>query len=301
MSESNTVEDLLGMVKRRLGRSRWQAVGCSVRGAAHLRADTPNQDRIGLDPESGTGDRVVIAVADGHGSARYLRSATGAALAVKAAQDCLRDFVVRLRRRRPTTATLAEEAQAIPRLIVDRWRSAVEQDLATSPFTDEEVQRLSALGEDVMESVRANPPLAYGATLLAVLATPRHVICWQLGDGDILGVSGNGTVERMVSRDPRLLGVETTSLCGRDAWNDFRVAAHAVTDKGPRLVLLSTDGYSNSFSDEASFFRVGTDLASIIRRDGLAAVRRQLPTWLEETSRDGSGDDISVGILRRTN
>src|SRR5436309_2091126 len=63
----------------------WRVIGKSIRGASHFRSGLPNQDAIGWSPESGAARELVIAVSDGHGSAKYFRSGTGAALAVQAA------------------------------------------------------------------------------------------------------------------------------------------------------------------------------------------------------------------------
>ena len=67
----------------------------------------------------------------------------------------------------------------------------------------------------------------------------------------------------------------------------------------PELILLATDGYANSFREDAGFLKVGSDLLGIIRTDGLDKVNENLETWLTETSKAGSGDDITLGILCR--
>ena len=68
----------------------------------------------------------------------------------------------------------------------------------------------------------------------------------------------------------------------------------------PALILVSTDGYANSFVDEAAFLQVGSDFLNVIRTDGLAEVQANLETWLSGASQAGSGDDITLGILCRT-
>ncbi|MBA3599932.1 MAG: hypothetical protein H0W45_01640, partial [Acidobacteria bacterium] len=65
-------------------------------------------------------------------------------------------------------------------------------------------------------------------------------------------------------------------------------------------VLLSTDGYLNSFSDEAGFFQAGTDILNMLAAEnGFDAVNENLKAWLEEATRMGSGDDCTVGIIYR--
>ena len=65
----------------------------------------------------------------------------------------------------------------------------------------------------------------------------------------------------------------------------------------PALILLSTDGYPNSFRDEAGFLQVGSDILRLIRENGLASVNDQLAGWLRDSTRAGSGDDVTLGIL----
>ncbi|MDQ3699739.1 MAG: protein phosphatase 2C domain-containing protein, partial [Chloroflexota bacterium] len=67
--------------------ARWRVVGTSVRGASHRRHGLPNQDALRWWPESGLGPPLVLAVADGHGSAKCFRSDVGSRLAVAAAVE----------------------------------------------------------------------------------------------------------------------------------------------------------------------------------------------------------------------
>ena len=63
--------------------------------------------------------------------------------------------------------------------------------------------------------------------------------------------------------------------------------------------MLSTDGYANCFGTDEGFFRVGADLLAYLRADGIGYVGENLGEWLRESSRDGSGDDITVGLVAR--
>ena len=70
-------------------------------------------------------------------------------------------------------------------------------------------------------------------------------------------------------------------------------------DSLPALILVSTDGYANSFREEHGFLAVGVDLMKMIRSEGLGPIRKNLESWLREASELGSGDDVTVGILWR--
>ena len=67
----------------------------------------------------------------------------------------------------------------------------------------------------------------------------------------------------------------------------------------PALILAATDGYANAYRDEASFRQVAGDFWTLLRDEGEAAVQPHLTEWLNEASQQGSGDDISVGLVWR--
>ena len=71
----------------------------------------------------------------------------------------------------------------------------------------------------------------------------------------------------------------------------------ALAGAPPALILAATDGYANSYRDEASFQQVARDLWEMLRDEGVETVRSNLKNWLNEASQQGSGDDITVGIL----
>lgn len=266
----------------------WRVVGRSVRGATHERNGLPNQDAIHWLPVSGRGSSAVLAVADGHGSARYSRSHIGAALAVEQGVQLIDEFINSQADVDNLSLIKHATEEWLPRTLVRNWSEAVNEHLKTEPLTPDE---LSVVGVESW--------VAYGATLLLAAVTERFVLYLQLGDGEILTVNDRGDVSRPMTKDERLFGNETTSLCASDAWRDFRVnfqPLHA-TQSHPALILLSTDGYPNSFRDESGFFKVGSDLLQVINENGLARVEQDLEGWLRDSTRAGSGDDVTLGLL----
>ena len=189
--------------------------------------------------------------------------------------------------------------------LVWRWKAAVEADLLARPLCEEELETLAAKdGPGARRTLERNPWIAYGATLLAVLAAEGYVAYFQIGDGDILAVSEAGQVSRPLAGDPRLFAGETTSLCSRDAVRHLRTGLHLLgkgAPPAPALIVLSTDGYANSFRTDADFAQVGADLLAMVRSEGLDAVGGCLEAWLHEASALGSGDDVTVGIISRVN
>ena len=283
----------------------WRVIGKSVRGASHVRTGLPNQDSIRWLPESGTGLSLVLTVSDGHGSARCFRSSVGAGLATKTAAKVIPEFLESLPEPpgfiAGPSAIKRWATENLPREIVHRWREAVADHAFAHPLTDLERERLDAkVDVGKRRRVVLDPILAYGATLLTVVVAESFIFYLQLGDGDILTVSEMGEVSRPpLPTDERLFANETTSLCSRDAWRDFRSYFQVISAPPPALILVSTDGYANSFRDEAGFLQVGADILEMIHSDGLDAVDENLETWLAEASQEGSGDDITLGILYR--
>lgn len=281
-------------------RAEWRVMGETVPGASHLRAGIPNQDAILQVRESGRGLPVVVSVSDGHGSDKCFRSDRGSRFAVKRAAQLVAEF---LDESRGLTDHAALETRAkvyLPREFVRRWREAVEADLKARPFTEAELETVVKKdGPRGRELVEANHLLAYGATSLTVAVTDSFALYLQLGDGEILNVSAAGEIERALPEDVRLFANETTSLCTPDAEKNFRVRLQMLAGETPALILLSTDGYVNSFSDSAGFLKVGSDLLEMLRADGFDPINASLKGWLEEATRSGSGDDCTLALLCR--
>ena len=284
--------------------AKWRVIGKSVQGVAHKRADgLPNQDAIDWLPESGTGLPLVLAVSDGHGSAKCFRSDVGARLAVEMAKKVIQELLESLPEAPSRSLDKRWAEENLPREIVRRWEDAVADHLSSRPLTSAELDRIDAKeGASKRRQVVSAPVLlGYGATILAVLVVESFIIYLQLGDGDIVTVSETGEVTRPpFPADERLFANETTSLCSRDAWRDFRSHFPVISGSPPALILVSTDGYANSFRDEAEFLKVGSEIWEMICSHGLDKVDECMETWLSETSKKGSGDDITLGIICRT-
>lgn len=265
--------------------NNWQLLGCSVRGIQHNQRNLPNQDAIGWL----TAPRI-MAIADGHGSLRSFRSQEGAQLAVQVALTTLEKLAVYDPHHPDLLTQLKRQAiDKIPYTLVEHWRIAVEQHIQNNPFSSEECKQLTG-----MDSL-----LAYGTTLLTVLITQAFIVCWQLGDGDILIVWRDGQVEHPIPPDERLLANATTSLCTKNAWRDFRYHLQPLVNAPPDLILLCTDGYTNSFAENTGLQQAGWDFLQLLDTEGSQMVDKHLPNWLAETSQAGSGDDTTVGLLYR--
>lgn len=285
----------------------WHCNGKTVQGASHVRTKLPNQDAICWWPnwpEFGLGPPLILAVSDGHGSAKSFRSDIGAALAVDLATKVLRQFFQLEEQPDELNANISMINHMVqtqlPETLVNSWQEAVKNELGKEPFTSDEWAALEKEdGTAARQAVEKNPTLAYGATLLAVVVAEHFILYLQLGDGDILCVDTNGKTTHPFPRDEKLIANETTSLCLPNAWREVRVRLVRYSENPPALILVSTDGYSNSFRSESDFLMIGQDYREMIRSAGIDGVQKQLTSILKESSQQGSGDDITLGIIKR--
>jgi hypothetical protein len=285
-------------------RPGWIALTASERGASHVAVKTPNQDAVAVQPLGAAG--LVAAVADGHGHTRHSRSARGSKIAVEVGcqvsqeiADLLQPVDLETAGGSPGAAT-ADVAATVKRLaeladellvpeVVSRWRAAVLQDVAQDPFTEAEEGRRRK-GDD--------ETIAYGSTLLLCIALPDWLILAQIGDGDVIGVRVDGTLELPVPIDPALDGLVTTSLCGKNPIADFRVAVVSAAQAPLLALMLATDGYGNAQMLEEWPASFSKDMAWLLRERDINWIETQLPAWAARcASADGSADDTTVALL----
>ena len=278
---------------------RWRVTGASRRGSSHVRSGLPNQDAFEY-WASADGNTAVMAVADGHGSALCFRSEAGSHVAVTTAVELLRKFATTIRSGQSVCA-IADRARAVlAEELTQSWRAAVAGDLAAKPFTPAEWASLAALeGWKGQQVVQRHPELAYGSTILAVVATTTYVLCMQLGDGDILFADSDGETRRALPKDDQVVPKQTASLWRRDAAAEFRVHVHEGPDDLPALIFAATDGYAESYESDREFLEIGRDYLRIIRNEGFGSVEHRLKGLLNAASCGRSGDDITVGLLSR--
>jgi hypothetical protein len=191
--------------------------------------------------------------------------------------------------------TLAQET--LPQVITRAWRDAVAEDLALAPLTPEELELLKGRrGKQAVRRIVLDPIRAYGATLLIVGVAEAFILYMRIGDGEVLTVSASGEIGQPLP-GVDTPGDETDSLCSANAWRDLSSVYQTLAGDPPALILLTTDGYANSFTTEEGFFKVGTDLLLMLREQGLDSVGSRLERWLDQASREGSGDDCTLGLI----
>ena len=143
---------------------------------------------------------------------------------------------------------------------------------------------------------RRSSSTRYGSTLLLALIDRSE--CWvgQIGDGDILLVRPDGSIEAPITKDETLLGTVTYSLSSRDSPDLWRTARFPLGTGG--LLLMATDGLSDSFENPESEFRVfARSLLERVTGFGIERVGSALPGWLDGYSQNGSGDDMTLVLV----
>jgi Protein phosphatase 2C len=272
----------------------WLCTGKSVMGASHKRSQLPNQDAIAWypnHPELAQGSPIILAISDGHGSPRNFRSDIGSQKAVEAALKVIHELFISKRSQEQSPEYNLKAIKDIaenklPERLVREWINSVKKHYQENPFQEDEFKRLVQKDGE------------------AAIVTEPFILYIQLGDGDILCVDSQGNTKAPISKDSRLIANETTSLCMENAWNEIRVRlevyAENSLDNIPALILVSTDGYANSYPSDEEFCKIGPDYLEMIRSQGIQSVHQELNTFLDETSQGGSGDDITLGIISRT-
>ena len=174
-----------------------------------LAADpTPLTGLEAASEERGVEPRCILAVADGHGDRKYVRSSRGARFACRAsvaastdlldfAADAYEESLKRGQLRRQPNIEIDNYVSAdLPRAVVKYWHDDVWDSAQVEPndldasllgLTPEEWNETFAIDDGDKRLQGQIPPLnwrrLYGSTLLGFAATARLAAVWQIGDG----------------------------------------------------------------------------------------------------------------------
>lgn len=241
------------------------------------------------------------AVADGHGSPHYLRTDRGSRLAAECALDCVCEFLDTIK---DHEFVLDDEKlrddllQQLWKNIVTRWKSRVEADFRSEPFTKEELDKIPeefAVYRSLYE--KGEFLSSYGTTLAFIVATDYFAFCGQIGDGKCVVVDCSGITADPVPDDPRCYDNITTSICQEDAEFSARFVYYP-KEFIPAAMFIGTDGLQNSYWDIEQLHSFYRGLTLDFAENGLNEGIRQLAEFLPVMTSSGSGDDIScAGIV----
>ena len=266
------------------GPGRWLPPlhGCVI-GAAHRRQGKPCQDAALVRAfRAASGETLqLLAVADGHGGARYRHSDVGSRLACEQA-----------------AAAVEAALQQHPLADQSRWRRLLGRELPATVHAGW-LEATASHWQQQPEAVEQPfSPLSYGCTLALVLLAPRWWGYTGLGDWDLVQVSGDPLASdpeaSLISEeaDPAAAGEATASLCLANAPQlcARRSSLRPLSGGGPAFtLLLSTDGVRKSCATDADFLSLSRHLAALRQPQELEPV-------LEQITSQGSGDDVSLAM-----
>ena len=270
---------------------------------AQIAQNTENMASIEIMPAT-------LAVSDGHGGAKYIRSADGSKWAVVALKSVVAELPIGYFSANMGNNELEELARQIKRRFLHKWQTLIGLNQENTPFSAEELNffaekvQTGKLKQADVDKVLANPKTAYGCTFLGAVACHDLVLLLQYGDGDILGLYGDGTTEHLILPDARNVGNTTLSLCNLTNATEIQ-HRFLLAEEIPQLIMLCTDGVVNSFPDNVArendgFFRIPVQLKNMLKRENAnirTATEILKQNFLEPMANAGSGDDTTMGVL----
>lgn len=269
----------------------------SEQGYNHIKVGKECQDSSGAYSDD---NMAIIAVADGHGSDNYPRTAKGSRFAVDAAIGAIRDFVDTAREAGiildpVQTRDFHSRLKELAANILSRWHDSVDSDVAENPFQEAELKMVSDKYKTRYASGNYNAK-AYGTTLIAVCVTESYWFGLHIGDGKCVAISMDGKSREPIPWDEACQSNVTTSLCDGDALEEFR---YYCSGELPLAVFAGSDGINDSYAGDRELYTVYHAMMSIFTEHGLEVVKQEVQEFLPKTSKNGSGDDVSIAALIR--
>ena len=256
----------------------------SIKGASHKRANKPCQDSRKI---LTTHDSVILAAADGHGSSSSPHSKRGSQYAVNVFCSIMSQYLDSYNDDKDALISFlrTEGDTTVSKAIDNEWKLRVERAYEKRTQKNDEAQHEYVEKPQIWKQ--------YGTTLLGLVIMPSCYFAFQLGDGDIVLVDDIGV--KIAVEAEKLLGTETHSLSQPEAWKKAVSTVMHYPDASNRFAfMVATDGFANSYPSEDAFMDTCLDYFTTIKEHGAEAVESNLKSWLNETSKMGSGDDITV-------
>ena len=250
-------------------------ITASARGANHELSGTCCQDAAVTGEGSFRGyPYLFMAVADGHGNAKCTHSERGSALAVHSAGQIVLQFI------------MAASGNS-------KSRDKCFQSLVRSRLRDVWLSRI--LESWPSRNLPTNVVKRHGTTLLIALIYRERIYLAQLGDGDICVLDPAGKAFFLIEPETGPVENITASLSGSATEDQWKFASIPVRKAG--FLILSTDGLINSCPNSGEFVRLANVFADRMHRFRTGDIRDGMPQWLDDISRNGWRDDITVAAV----
>lgn len=291
---------------------------CTIRGESHKVKRTSCQDsHLFWTGEEDGHDFFILAVADGHGATRHDLSEHGSVLAVQAAVAQMRSLCRNFGFSNQSLWT--NFSLHFPRLLQRQWQRDVihhatndnsyshdnpSAHIEAHPREIDQSQKeqdsasYSYKMEDIARDVQVQQELfvRYGTTLSVALCTSTHLLMGRIGDGETILFHQDSDLNLPFSANDQSKGV--FSLCHAEAPLMWEVSCHERSYSD--LLLLTTDGLSNSFGNAAgvdAFDRFVRSFQTRINQESVEQVIKDVPSWLNQCSAQGSQDDITLAFV----
>ena len=266
----------------------------STIGARHLLQQMTNQDSC---QTAASQDYQIFAVADGHGATECFRSEIGSRLAVDVAIKNLELFAQTIKKydlysylSRPKERN--ELIRSLISDIVAQWNQYVYADIKAYPIKEEEYERSQTLSSIYQKGMYLTN--IYGSTMIAGLVTPEYIVLFQQGDGTLVVLEEDGTIDDPMPEDDLCIRNLTTSLCDKDAAKRMRYVYMDRKEKDPIAMIAATDGVERSFGDNIHLSAFYAELFYELSELDEEQVGAYLANLLPQISQRGSQDDVTM-------
>lgn len=291
----------------------------SCQGESHKVSDKPCQD---FSKAESKGAFAVAIVSDGHGGARYFRSAKGSELAVNIAKKAIERFVSE-----KSTAEIFHSDGVVQygvkpdvsndeayrsltwlvSYIIRQWNIEIVEHAKSNDITGWEREHVEDryLNEFDISRRSENGTLEkiYGCTLMAFVITENYWFSFQIGDGKMVFFTREDhgiTTRQLIPWDEQCFLNRTTSICDSDAASEFRFA-YCGNGTFPEAVFLGSDGIDDTYGDGDRLTDFYIRLYKEIATSSPKQVKKTLETDLPRISKRGSQDDMSIACVFRKN
>lgn len=258
----------------------------SVIGASHIKKNIVCQDSSGYEVHE---KYAVAVVADGHGSKKHFRSNIGSALAVESAIETVRNFFADYER---ILCELPENHELIlkniEKQVIARWHRKITEHFSENPVTDDEKKPFT-------EEEFSKIPVAsyYGTTLVTAVISEDFSLGFQIGDGTLVAVFGDGETVMIMDYEESNPANITASVCNKNAQLLFN---HFYKNKKKILAMfVSTDGLYTSFGSDCDFLDYHTIIAGQLY--DIQAFESSVVKNITRRTHFGTEDDISLSCV----
>ena len=255
----------------------WRVAAATAAGCSHVRDNTPNQDTVGYRlVEFGYGQVVVVAVADGAGSAP--RSDEGSRIAVGAAIASIVDGI----NKRPAAVFGESMAESLVRDAIKRAK-------------DDVVRYSRRQNVDARE---------LASTLIVAVASDSLLTAAQIGDGAVIAFDSRaGAAITLCAAHTGEYANETTFITSHSRPDRVAYVGHA-SGKDYDALALITDGLQNlalKMPEREAFMGFWNPILNdLVYTDEPEAVPARLHTFISsERVQSRTTDDVTIAIATR--